>query len=177
MPPKPSLLTTLLHVPWLWGPCRAPAWPSSFWADCGIWSFAEHKEDVHPALGTQKCSWVILYSTQFFIPLERWCIEDFYCIWTEDTPNKLPSFNLLFQSFLCLLIAVFLLWDRVNWQKYFLDFLQNFINSFTGGITLAVSQVAFIPSKEIYDFHKSKILKVCGERNAFWIQLWWLMWG
>lgn len=90
---------------------------------------------------------------------------------------NLPSFNLLFQSFLYLLIAAFLLWDRMNWQKHFLDFLQNFINSFSGGITLAVSQVAFIPSEEIYDFHKSMILKVCGERSTFWIHLWWLIWG
>lgn len=100
----------------------------------------------------------------FFIPGNRrhW---RFYCIWTEDTPNKLPSFNLLFQSFLYLLIAALLLWDRMNWQKHFLDFLQNFNNSFTGGITLAVSQVAFIPSEKIYDFHKSMILKVCREKK------------
>lgn len=177
MPPKLSLLTTLLHVPWFWGVCHAPSWPLLFWADWGLWSLAEHEAGVHPALGTQKCSWVFLYGAKFFIPLETGGIEDFYCIWTEDIPNKLPSFNHLFQSFLYLLIGAFLLWDRMNCQKHFLDFLQNFINSFTGGITLAVSHVAFILSEEIYDFHKSMILKVCRERSTFWIQLWQLMWG
>lgn len=103
----------------------------------------------------------------FFIPLETGGTEDFYCIWTEDTSNKLPSFNLLFQSFLYLLIAIFLLWDRINWQRHFLDFLQNFNNSFTGEITLAVSQVAFILSEEIYVFIRAWFWKFAGKGAHF----------
>lgn len=168
MHPKVSLLSTLLHVPWSWGVWHAPAWPSSFWGDWGIWSLAEHEEDAQfSALELRSSSGSSCTALNFFIPLEKGGTEDFYCIWTEDTSNKLPSFNLLFQSFLYLLIAIFLLWDRINWQRHFLDFLQNFNNSFTGEITLAVSQVAFILSEEIYVFIRAWFWKFAGKGAHF----------
>lgn len=105
MSPQLSRLMTLVPVPWF---CPKRCW-SMPWACMTTFILGEQGYLVSPwagetlSPGNTEVLLSLPVQRSIFLPPETGVIEDFYCIWTEDIPNKLSSFNLLFQSFIYLL--------------------------------------------------------------------------